>query len=128
MSGRLRSNDTNEDDKYIKGGTDDTLIGNIGPNLRFTETLEQLEHINLSVSSASAVQAKVGASPLADRKLLVITNLGNKTVFYGGSGVTSSNGQVLLKTQTVSIPCSEAVLVFLIAERGTQDVRVAEYA
>ena len=30
MSGRLRSNDTNEDDKYLKGGTDGTLIGNVG--------------------------------------------------------------------------------------------------
>lgn len=120
--------DGNQGDKRIIGNTDDTLVGNIGPNLRFTETLEQLTHTNLSVTSASAIQAKVGASPLPARKLLVITNLGNKTVFYGGAGVSAVNGQVLQRTQTVSLPCSEAVLVFLISESGTQDVRVAEYA
>lgn len=49
MSGRLRSNDTNEDDKYIKGGTNDTIIGNTGDSLKvvFTNT-------NLSVTQGTS--------------------------------------------------------------------------
>ena len=127
MSGRLRSNDTLEDDKYIKGGTDDTLVGNIGPNLRYVEVLETVTATNLAVTT-TAVEAKVGASPLTDRKLLVVTNLGPQTVYYGTASVTAAAGQPLFKNQTLSLPCTAGLSLFLRAANGTQDIRVAEFA
>jgi hypothetical protein len=116
----------NDDNKKIQGGTNNTNIGNIGDNLKFTEVLSTIANINLNVTT-TAVEAKVGALPVVGRKLLVITNLGPQTIYYGDAAVTASNGQVLVKNQTVSIPCTESLSVFLRAANGTQDVRVAEY-
>lgn len=41
MSGRLRSNDIDEDDKFVKGATDNTRIGNVGDSLKTSVTFSK---------------------------------------------------------------------------------------
>lgn len=81
---------------------------------------------SLSVT-ATAVEAKVGASRLERREFLVIHNSSNNTVYYGPDGVTTATGVPLLKDQTVGLPVGD-IAVFVIAVAGTNTIRVQEYA
>ena len=76
----------------------------------------------------SAVEAKVGGSPLAGREILTIYNGSNAVIYYGPTGVTTSTGEPLEKKQRVSIPVGAAVSVFLIAGTASNDVIVQEWA
>lgn len=80
----------------------------------------------LSVTT-SQVEAKVGGSRLAFRQILSIYNGGNKTIYFGPSGVTSANGIPVFANQAVNIPIGD-IGVFVIASSGTQAVVIQEYA
>jgi hypothetical protein len=85
----------------------------------------QLVHSVVSVTTTRS-EAKVGASKLTDRKFLFIKNLGNPTVFWGGSGVTTSGatmGDSLAKDESITLALD--VPVYLIAT-GTADVLIME--
>ena len=81
--------------------------------------------------STTEVEAKVGGSPLSTRKELVIYNDGNKDVFYGPTGVTSSGstkGILIPVGGDARLPYGPGVSVFLITSSGTTDVIVQETA
>lgn len=80
---------------------------------------------NISVTT-SATELKVGASALAERKVISIQP-SDGVVWYGyDSSVTTSNGTKIFKDQQVRIEASETLSVYLITDTGTVDVRIAE--
>lgn len=117
------------DDKVLRGATDDTLIGNVDDKLKTTGALEGTAiYTNITVGT-SAVEAKVGASALAKRKLLTVFNNGNQPIYWGyNSSVTSSNGTPIFNSQFVEFEFTEDVSVWLISDTAGHDVRVGEIA
>lgn len=77
----------------------------------------------------SAVEAKVGGSPLATRERLVIYNDSNKTVYWGPSSVTisgSTKGIPLGSGQMVMIPAGANLSVYLVSDSLSNNVIVQE--
>lgn len=87
MSGRLRSNDTVEDDKYIKGGTDNTLIGNVSDAMKvnivgssFNPLTAPATYTFMSIDTAIANNksmisvANTGTSPVYVRSVRIINS------------------------------------------------------
>jgi hypothetical protein len=82
----------------------------------------------LSVGT-SAVEAKVGGSALANRKLLTIFNNSNSTIYFGRtSGVTTSNGTAIFKQQMITMQFDSTAAIYLIAGTAGNDVRITESA
>ena len=85
-------------------------------------------HGALSVST-SAVEAKVGASALTNRKTLTVFNNSNNTLYWGYSNtVTTSTGTPLFKSQQIVWDCGSNTHIYLIAASGSNDVRITENA
>jgi hypothetical protein len=80
---------------------------------------------NINVST-TAVELKVGATPSAERKVIIVQSLGNRIYIGFDSGVTTSNGIELSKRQTLFLEVSENANIWAIASSGTIDVRIAE--
>jgi hypothetical protein len=76
--------------------------------------------------STSAIEAKVGVSSLTERKMLLINNTSNATVFYGPSGVTTTTGAPLAKGALLVMPFGPDNHVYLIRASGSGDVIVQE--
>lgn len=75
--------------------------------------------------TTSASQAQVGGSPLANRKILVITPT-NGTIYYGASNaVTTVNGTPIFANQSITFEFTDNVPIWLISG-GTVDVRIVE--
>lgn len=119
--------DKDDRDKLIKGGSDNTIIGNIGDNLK-TGNIIDTDSINTNISvGTTAVEAKVGASRLADRISLTVFNNGSQTIYWGySSSVTTTNGTPIFKNQLFEFDISDNRGVWLIASSAGQDVRVTE--
>ena len=82
----------------------------------------------LSVGT-SAVEAKVGASALADRATLTIYNNSNSVLYWGyTSGVTTSTGTPLEKKQFIAFEIGPNTPIFLIAGSASNDARITESA
>lgn len=78
----------------------------------------------LSVTT-TAVEAKVGASRLTNRKFLSITPT-NGTIYWGSANtVTTANGTPIFKNQCVTMAFTDNVAVWLIGV-ATTDVRIVE--
>jgi len=100
----------------------------------------QSSDINLSTSdladgaienTASSVTTTTGAllaSQLANRKFLFGANLGNKEIYVGKSGVTTSNGIPIFPGEKFEFRLGPAVSLHAVAIAGTQDVRLMEFA
>jgi hypothetical protein len=77
--------------------------------------------------TTTEVEAKVGASRLANREAITITNRGNTTIYYGPTGVTSTTGDALYKDQTVALPLG-GLGIFLITASGSSTAIVQEFS
>lgn len=80
----------------------------------------------LSVTSASAVEVKVGGSPLDERKVITIQPTNGHVYFGYSNSVTTSTGTKIFKNQIYPIEASEKLAVYIIAETGTVNVRITE--
>jgi hypothetical protein len=78
--------------------------------------------------TTSEIEAKVSGSRLSGRQMLRIYNASNSTVYMGPTGVTTSNGEPIVKGQWINIAVGDQVAVFLIASSGTNSVIVSEWA
>lgn len=79
--------------------------------------------------STTAIEAKVGASPLSNRKLLTVYNNSNQTIYWGfTSGVLTTTGTPIVKGQQASWDVGDNQSIFLIASTGSNDVRITEGA
>ncbi len=80
---------------------------------------------------STQIEAKVGASPLAKRKELRIFNDGNKTIFYGPTGVTSSGdnkGVSLQSGESVIFDVGENISIFMISTTSGSHAIVEEFS
>ena len=83
-----------------------------------------------AVKTVSAVQirASVGASNLSNRKLLVIFNKDAQDVFYGPTGLISSDGIPIEKEEIIVLAVGDNIDIFLITAVSTSDVIIQEFS
>lgn len=79
-----------------------------------------------AASNTTTTASAIPASALANRKYAFIQNLGNRSIFLGGSGVTTSNGLRLSPGGTLEMRLGAAVSLFRVTDSGTQDTRILE--
>ena len=83
----------------------------------------------LVITDAIEVIAKESTSNLTDRQILTITNAGNKRVYYGPTGSSVANRDVLLKGQFMSIPVGDCIDVTFICDTGdSTTIKVQEWS
>jgi hypothetical protein len=93
--------------------------------------LQVRDSINTAISSGAitvsttVVEAKVGASRLTNRKVIVITPTTGVIYWGSSSGVTSATGTPIFKNQSLTLSFTDAIPVYLIGTAGT-DVRIVE--
>ena len=75
----------------------------------------------------SQIEAKVNASRLSNRKSLDIYNNSNKVIYYGASGVTTSNGIPIQPNQFISVSAGDFGIYLISANTGL-DVRIMEWS
>lgn len=80
---------------------------------------------SLSVTT-SATELKVGASVLDDRIAILIQPINGRVYFGFSNAVTTSNGILLQKNQIFGLELGPRASIYLIAETGIVDVRIAE--
>lgn len=78
--------------------------------------------------SSSQTLASVGVSNMTNRKSLVIFNKGAQPVYYGKTGVTTTNGIPILKDETLVIGVGQNINIYLITASSTSDVIIQEFA
>jgi hypothetical protein len=77
--------------------------------------------------TTTAIEAKVGASRLVNRKLLTVFNNGSQPIYFGyNSTVTTASGTPIVKDQSASWDVGDGLGVWLIASSGSHNVRVTE--
>lgn len=97
------------------------VVNNSDPALANTG----LANAAASVGTSAAV---IPASNLSNRKYLFVQNLGNRSIYLGGSGVTTANGFRLSSGAVMDARIGAAVSLYAITDSGTQDVRLLELA
>lgn len=108
--------DTNASDNLDRAEVVDSI--NLGTSLQGAVTV-----------GTSAVEAKVGASKLENRKSLTVYNNSNSTIYWGyTSGVTTSTGTPIFKSQFYDWDIGDQQAVYLIAGSASNNVRVTEGA
>ena len=109
-------------------GSDETLIASVSSNneLNINDGIKtQLINSSLVVG-LTAIEVKVGATRLSNRKGVILYNSSNRTMFWGGVGVTTSSGIPLNKGESITIR-NEDVALFVITDTAGQDARVLEF-
>lgn len=67
-------------------------------------------------------------SPLAGRRELIIQNVGDKPIYIGESGVTTSSGIKVDKGSTLVLEVGPSIAIYGITAAGSCDIRIAEIA
>jgi hypothetical protein len=78
-----------------------------------------------ALASANTAQDVV-ASPLANRKYLLVMNNSNKNIFVGASGVTAANGFPLSPSAVMELRAGAAIDIEFVAASAGQEVRTLE--
>lgn len=78
--------------------------------------------------TTSQVEAKVGASPLTERKVVTIQPLDGQVRVTFVSGTVATKGLLIRKEQVASFEASESQSIYLITTSGTTTVVVIERA
>lgn len=76
--------------------------------------------------SVTTTATNLVASALSARKYLFVQNLGNRSIYLGASGVTTSSGFRLSPGAVMDARIGAAVSLYGITDSGTQDVRHLE--
>ena len=84
--------------------------------------------INSTAKSVSTTTGVLLASELAARRFMLIQNLGDKEIYIGESGVTTSTGIRVVKNAVAEFRLGPALSMHAVALSGTQDVRIMELA
>ena len=111
-------------------GIESTFVDATANNeLKTADTLDNGGVNGAITVTTSPIEAKVGASVLPDRKMLTVYNNGNKTIYWGfDSSVSASNGTPIEKSQFFAWSVGQNTLIYLIADSGSQNVRITESA
>ena len=70
-----------------------------------------LIHGSVSVTT-SEIQAKVGVSNLADRRFIRVFNSTNGKIYYGATGLSTSDSEFLQKGEAITLPAGPNIDVF----------------
>lgn len=118
-----------QDSIKIGDGTDFLAINSDGSiNVADNHDDLAISAIENTASSVTTTSATLLASQLANREYLFVQNLGDKNIYVGKSGVTTSNGFQLSQKMWMEFRLGAALAMHAVAQSGTQDVRVMELA
>lgn len=98
---------------------------------KFSDVVDEAYVSNRISVGTTQVEAKAGASALSNRQELIIFNDGNRTVYFGPTGVTSTGatkGIPIDANETVNIQVGDSLQIFLITDTSTSDVIIQEFA
>lgn len=114
------------DSVKVGDGTDFLAInadGSINTSVAGTST------INTEAATVTTTAAEVLASPLAGRRFVTIQNKGSQSVFIlDSAGTAKTDGIEVPKNASATYEFGENVNIFLVADSGSQDVRLLEIA
>ena len=83
--------------------------------------------INTEAATVTTTAAEVLASPLGGRRTVTIQNRGSASVFLLESGATAkTDGIEIPKKSSATYQFGEDINIFLVADSGSQDVRLLE--
>lgn len=84
--------------------------------------------VNGSITvGTSPIEAKVGTTRLENRKVLILYNNSNSTIYWGfNPSLTTSTGLPLFKQQTLTLNVGDQLPVYLIAATSGNSVLLAE--
>jgi hypothetical protein len=107
--------------------------GDYGNFLSWSEgSLKVVDIANIGVAAAAqtitTTASQLAAAPLSNRRLLLVQNRGDKSIFVGPSGVTTAAGVEVPKGGSIELDAGPTVAVYAITSTGTADVRVLEMA
>lgn len=111
--------------------TDGTTVVGVSTNaeMRSSDTVNHGGVNGAITVGVSAVEAKVGASKLTNRKLLTIFHNGSNNLYWGYSNaVTTANGTQIFKNTMLVLPVGDGTSIWLISNIAGQDVRITEGA
>lgn len=80
-----------------------------------------------AVTVTTAATALV-ASPLANRRKILVQNVSTRTIYVGEAGVTTATGIRLAAGSSIELEAAPQISLFAIAQGGSADVRVLELA
>ena len=101
-----------------------------GKNRAYVSSIERfttMEFGRVSVTT-SQVALKVGAGALANRRGILVQNLGTGSIYVGKTGVLTTTGFKIAPESSMWFAAAETVGLFAIAAAGTQDVGLMEVA
>lgn len=84
--------------------------------------------IKTSAASVTTTPAQVLASPLGNRKQVTIQNEGNKDVYIGDASVTTSSGIKISRNSSATYAWGPAIVIYMVASEGSQNIRFLEEA
>ena len=112
------------DDISIEPLLNRSLIGDV---LGFTpaNTVGQADHRTAVTATSTAVEITLTVG----KRTIEIQNVGSKMIYYGGSGVTSSNGIKLFPNQVKAFAnVKDDFSIFLVTDGSdTSEYRMCEY-
>ena len=111
----------------IWDGTDEALVTS-NKDLQTADTFVASLSCGAISVGLTAVEAKVGASTMVNRKGISIFHNGNGKLYYGCSAVTTATGTQVFKNTSIYIPANTTAKVYLISDTAAQDIRIVEFA
>jgi hypothetical protein len=84
--------------------------------------------IAASATSVTSTSAALLGSQQAGRKYLFVQNLGNRSIYIGQSGVTTSTGLRLSGGSVAELRLGPALSLHAVTDSGTQDTRLLQLA
>jgi hypothetical protein len=81
-----------------------------------------------SATSVTTTATALPTTALAQRKKMIVQNLGNKEMFIGSAAVTTSTGARIAAGSNVELELGPSITLYGIVNAGTVDVRVLEIA
>jgi hypothetical protein len=124
----IRDLSASQDNVAISDGTD-TLAINADGSINVSVTGDPALADAAILASAAAVTTTSAAllgSALSDRKYLTVYNNGNKMVYVGQSGVSTTNGFPLPPGSLLEMRLGAAVALHAVSQSGSQNVRALE--
>lgn len=122
----IRDLDAASDSIAISDGTD-TLAVNADGSINVVAADSALANTAVLASAATSTTTSASlALALANRKYLSLYNNGNKTVFIGQSGVSTTNGFPLPPGALLDLRIGAAVALHSVAQNGSQNLRALE--
>ena len=120
---------TDSPDAVSVASIDSKLKSNGNTILRATDISDNGGLEGTLIVGTTAVELKVGGSPLANRVLATLYNDSSNTVYWGyTNGVTTANGTPIEKKQFVVWDIGPNTSVYLIASSAGNNTRITESA